>query len=74
MAVEWLISGAGRALIPETVISVSLISIRGLRKSHGPGRPEVLGTLLTQRSWVRFPVLPDILCSSGSGTGSTQPL
>jgi hypothetical protein len=29
--------------------------------------------LLTQRSWVRFPVLPNFLRSSGSGTGSTQP-
>jgi hypothetical protein len=28
----------------------------------------------TQRSRVRFPALPDFLCSSGSGTGSTQPL
>jgi hypothetical protein len=26
-----------------------------------------------QRSWVRFPALPDLLRSSGSGTGSTQP-
>jgi hypothetical protein len=26
-----------------------------------------------QRSRVRFPVLPDFLRSSGSGTGSTQP-
>ena len=26
-----------------------------------------------QRSWVRFPALPDFLSSSGSGTGSTQP-
>jgi hypothetical protein len=30
--------------------------------------------LQTQRSRVRFPVLPDFLSSSGSGTGSTQPL
>jgi hypothetical protein len=30
--------------------------------------------LLTQRSRVRFPALPDFLSSSGSGTGSTQPL
>jgi hypothetical protein len=29
--------------------------------------------LLTQRSRVRFPALPDFLSSSGSGTGSTQP-
>jgi hypothetical protein len=29
---------------------------------------------LTQRSRVRFPALPDFLSSSGSGTGSTQPL
>jgi hypothetical protein len=29
--------------------------------------------LQIQRSWVRFPVLPDFLGSSGSGTGSTQP-
>jgi hypothetical protein len=29
--------------------------------------------LQTQRSLVRFPVLPDFLRSSGSGTGSTQP-
>jgi hypothetical protein len=28
--------------------------------------------LLTQRSPVRFPSLPDFLSSSGSGTGSTQ--
>jgi hypothetical protein len=26
-----------------------------------------------QRSWVRFPALPDFLRSSRSGTGSTQP-
>jgi hypothetical protein len=26
-----------------------------------------------QRSWVRFPALPDFLSSSGSGTGSTHP-
>jgi hypothetical protein len=26
-----------------------------------------------QRSWVRFPVLPDFLNSTGSGTGSTHP-
>jgi hypothetical protein len=26
-----------------------------------------------QRSWVRFPALPDFLRGSGSGTGSTQP-
>jgi hypothetical protein len=26
------------------------------------------------RSWVRFPALPDFLSTSGSGTGSTQPL
>jgi hypothetical protein len=30
--------------------------------------------LLTQRSQIRFPALPDFLSSSGSGTGSTQPL
>jgi hypothetical protein len=30
--------------------------------------------LLTQRSRVRFPALPDFLNSSGSGKGSTQPL
>jgi hypothetical protein len=30
--------------------------------------------LLTQRSRVRFPALRDFLSSSGSGTGSTQPL
>jgi hypothetical protein len=30
--------------------------------------------LLTQRSRVRFPALSDFLSSSGSGTGSTQPL
>jgi hypothetical protein len=29
--------------------------------------------LQIQRSQVRFPVLPDFLSSSGSGTGSTQP-
>jgi hypothetical protein len=29
--------------------------------------------LQIQRSRVRFPVLPDFLSSSGSGTGSTQP-
>jgi hypothetical protein len=29
--------------------------------------------LLTQRSRLRFPELPDFLSSSGSGTGSTQP-
>jgi hypothetical protein len=29
--------------------------------------------LQIQRSWVRFPELPDFLRSSGSGTGSTQP-
>jgi hypothetical protein len=28
--------------------------------------------LQIQRSWVRFPALPDFLRSSGSGTGSTQ--
>jgi hypothetical protein len=28
--------------------------------------------LLTQRSRVRFPALPDFLSSSGSGTGSTH--
>jgi hypothetical protein len=30
--------------------------------------------LQTQRSRVRFPALPNFLSSSGSGTGSTQPL
>jgi hypothetical protein len=30
--------------------------------------------LQTQRSRVQFPALPDFLSSSGSGTGSTQPL
>jgi hypothetical protein len=30
--------------------------------------------LLIQRYRVRFPALPDFLSSSGSGTGSTQPL
>ena len=30
--------------------------------------------LQIQRSRVRFPALPDFLSSSGSGTGSTQPL
>jgi hypothetical protein len=29
--------------------------------------------LLTQKSWARFPALSDVLSSSGSGTGSTQP-
>jgi hypothetical protein len=29
--------------------------------------------LQTQRSWVRFPTLPNFLRSNGSGTGSTQP-
>jgi hypothetical protein len=29
--------------------------------------------LQIQRSRVRFPELPDLLSSSGSGTGSTQP-
>jgi hypothetical protein len=27
----------------------------------------------SSRSWVRFPALPDVLRSSGSGTGSTRP-
>jgi hypothetical protein len=31
-------------------------------------------SLQTQRSRIRFLVLPHVLCSSGSGTGSTQPL
>jgi hypothetical protein len=30
--------------------------------------------LLTQRSWLRFPALPNFLSSGGSGAGSTQPL
>jgi hypothetical protein len=30
--------------------------------------------LQIQRSWVRFPALPDFLRSNGSGTGPTQPL
>jgi antibiotic biosynthesis monooxygenase (ABM) superfamily enzyme len=30
--------------------------------------------LLTQRYRVPFPALPDFMSSSGSGTGSTQPL
>jgi hypothetical protein len=30
--------------------------------------------LLTQRSRVRFPALPDFLGGGGPGTGSTQPL
>jgi hypothetical protein len=30
--------------------------------------------LLTQRSRVRFPALPDFLSINGSGMGSTQPL
>jgi hypothetical protein len=30
--------------------------------------------LQTHRSRIRFPALPDFLSSSGSGTGSTQPL
>jgi hypothetical protein len=30
--------------------------------------------LQIQRSRVRFPASPDFLCSSASGTGSTQPL
>jgi hypothetical protein len=30
--------------------------------------------LLTKRSRIRFPALPYFLSSSGSGTGSTQPL
>jgi hypothetical protein len=29
--------------------------------------------LQIQRSWVRFPALPDFLSGGGSGTGSTQP-
>ena len=29
--------------------------------------------LQIQRSWIRFPALPEFLSSSGSGTGSTQP-
>jgi hypothetical protein len=29
--------------------------------------------LQIDRSWVRFPALPDFLSSSGSGTASTQP-
>jgi hypothetical protein len=29
--------------------------------------------LPTQRSWIRFPILPNFLRSSGSGMGSTQP-
>jgi hypothetical protein len=29
--------------------------------------------LQAQRTRVRFPALPDVLRSSGSGTGSTQP-
>jgi hypothetical protein len=29
--------------------------------------------LQIQRSWVRFPALPDFLRNSGSGTGSSQP-
>jgi hypothetical protein len=29
--------------------------------------------LQIQRTWVRFPALPDFLRSSGTGTGSTQP-
>jgi hypothetical protein len=31
-------------------------------------------TTLFVRPRVRFPALPNFLCSSGSGTGSTQPL
>jgi hypothetical protein len=34
-------------------------------------RPPLLSS--GQRSWVRFPALPDFLRCGGSGTGSTQP-
>jgi hypothetical protein len=42
------------------------------------GRPPLWASgqsfwLQIQRSWVRFPALPDFVRSSGSGTGSTQP-
>jgi hypothetical protein len=48
-----------------------------LFSKYSIGRPSLWSSgqsswLQAQRSWVRFPVLPNFLCSSGSETGSTQ--
>ena len=55
-----------------------LRSARIVLLSHTDTRPPLWSSgqsfwLQIQRSWVRFPALPDFLSSSGSGTGSTQP-
>jgi hypothetical protein len=45
-----------------------------VNNNRAPLRSSVQSSwLLTRRSCVRFPELPDCLLSSGSGTGSTQP-
>jgi hypothetical protein len=40
---------------------------------NGPPLWSSSSWLLTQRSWVRFPALPNFLSNSGSRMGSTQP-
>jgi hypothetical protein len=58
------------------LFSICFLPFRNLRTRTGTSSV-VSGQspwLLTQRSQVRFPALPDFLSNSGSGTRSTQPL
>jgi hypothetical protein len=55
----------------EHVASVFIIE-EYAKQDTGLDRSEFLAT--DQEVWVQFPTLPDFLRSSGSGTGSTQPL
>jgi hypothetical protein len=60
----------------------SAISFRSFLSNNGPLCLKLFTNLWSsgqsssleiQRSWVRFPALPDFLKGSGSGTGSNQP-
>jgi hypothetical protein len=60
-------------LCPSLYLRASVVS-RDQNSRSGYREAEQSSWLLIQRSRVRFPALPDFLSSSGSGTGSTQPL
>jgi hypothetical protein len=71
-----VLTRATRRNIPEHAILQLTITFRKVSQFWRPPLWSSGQTswLLTQRSRIRFRVLPDFLSSSGSGRGSTQPL
>jgi hypothetical protein len=65
----------GCTFVSYVAFIVAIVSNRHDLLMSVSGTPDRLcDRLQTQRSWVPFPAVPHFLSSSGSGTGSTQPL